>query len=61
MISKIALRSALLASASIAIAAPAYADDLLPDGTNVVPSIVIRDDISPTQPAPTGDLDSGVT
>ncbi len=61
MISKLALRSALLASASIAIATPAYADDILPDGTTVSPSIVIRDGISPNAPAPAGDLDSGVT
>jgi outer membrane autotransporter protein len=61
MISKIALRSALLAGVSIAIASPAYADANLPDGTTVNPSIVIRDDIDPTQPAPAGDLDSGVT
>jgi hypothetical protein len=61
MITKIAFRSALLAGASIAIATPAFADTSLPDGTSVNPSIVIRDDISPSQPAPAGDLDSGVT
>ncbi len=75
MISTYALRSALLASVSIAIAVPAYAQQApdgsfltaqssgqqAPDGSFVTPQIVIRDNIATDQPPPAGDLNQGVT
>jgi subtilase-type serine protease len=60
MISHFALRSALLASVSAAIAVPAFAQQA-PEGSIVTPAIVIRDDISPNTAPPAGDLDTGVT
>ena len=60
MISHFALRSALLASVSVAIAVPALAQER-PTESHLTPIITIRDSLDPNTPAPQGDLDSGVT